>query len=232
MFHGNFWSNIEMNLETGALEERANLLPTPESLFRMADPEWMVEALHDDLALQMSLYAQGVVADVDVEAVRALAGHLGVAAEGLEADLPPRELIRELLDAYSLEATRHVLGLAREFCAQQGKELLVVLLDPFRVLDALVAGEPRYDEPVVRFLQEHGYRVFDMNLVHVEDFASFSIPFAEYMKRYSIGHYSPAGNHFFAYALRPLLVDWLDPKPITYEESERRWIDFDEYLRA
>ncbi len=39
MFHGNFWSNVEIDLETGKLEEKENLLSTPESLYKMTDPE-------------------------------------------------------------------------------------------------------------------------------------------------------------------------------------------------
>jgi len=79
----------------------------------------------------------------------------------------------------------------------------------------LIEGKARYDQAIVDFLREHRFRYFDMNLVHVEDYKNFRIPFDQYMKRYFIGHYSPAGNHFFAYAIKDTIVDWLDPKPIT-----------------
>jgi len=69
-----------------------------------------------------------------------------------------------------------------------------------------------------------------MNLVHVEDFKSFAIPLEQYWKRYRIGHYSPAGNLFFAHALRTQLVDWLEPKPITYRKDEQKMMDFSGYL--
>jgi hypothetical protein len=52
----------------------------------------------------------------------------------------------------------------------------------------------------------------------------------DYMKRYYIGHYSPIGNHFFAYSIKDTIVDWLDPKPITYRSDEQRMIDFEGYL--
>ena len=52
---------------------------------------------------------------------------------------------------------------------------------------------------------------------------------ADYWKRYSIGHYTPAGNHLFAYAIRQSVVDWLEPKPLTYR-SEEAAVDFSEYL--
>jgi hypothetical protein len=229
MFHGNFWANVAVNLETGELEERENILPTPESVYRMTDPEWMVEHLHDDLALQMSLYAAGDVSDIDTAAVAKLGGYLGAPTP---TSPPSREAIQELLDTYSLAATKHILGKAREFCAERDKELLVVLFDPFRVLRALVEDRRRYDQPIVAYLREEGFRFFDMNVVHVEDFAQFAIPYERYLERYFIGHYNPAGNHFFAHSLKPVVVDWLDPKPITYEETDRRWFSFEQYLRS
>ena len=69
-----------------------------------------------------------------------------------------------------------------------------------------------------------------MNLVHVEDFKNFRIPFEQYAKRYFIGHYSPAGNHFFAYSIKDTVIDWLDPKPITYQNKDDRRITFEGYL--
>ena len=41
---------------------------------------------------------------------------------------------------------------------------------------------------------------------------------------------SPAGNHFFAHSLRQVVVDWLDPKPITYRGETPTSIDFTGYL--
>ena len=94
----------------------------------------------------------------------------------------------------------------------------------------LIEDKARYDQAIVDFLREHRFRYFDMNLVHVEDYKNFRIPFDQYMKRYFIGHYSPAGNHFFAYAIKDTIIDWLDPKPITYQKQDDRWIKFDGYL--
>ena len=47
----------------------------------------------------------------------------------------------------------------------------------------------------------------------------------EYCHRYYIdgygGHYNPAGNHFFAFAIKDALVEWLEPKPLTYQASDQ-----------
>ena len=229
-FHNNFWANIEMNLQTGQLEERENLLPTPEAVYKMSEPDWMVQALRDDLALNMFMYARGNVSDLNMAAVRKLAQILDFGPEGLESAMPSRQVVEQLLDRYAFAATKLILAKVKQFIEANDKKLLVVLFDPSRVLRPLVQGTARYDQAIVDFLREQQFRYFDMNLVHLEDFKNFNVPFDQYMKRYFIGHYSPAGNHFFASSIRSNIVDWLEPKPITYQNQAERWITFEGYL--
>ena len=91
-------------------------------------------------------------------------------------------------------------------------------------------GKARYDQAIVDFLRERQFRYFDMNTVHAADFKNFNLSIDQYMKRYFIGHYSPAGNHFFAYSIKDTVIGWLEPKPITYRNEEDRWITFEGYL--
>src|SRR6185369_12894990 len=229
-FHNNFWANIEMNLQTGQLEEHENRLPTPESVYKMTDPDWTVQALKDDLALYMFLYARGNVGDLDMTSVRKLATHLGFNHQALQDANPGHEVIAQLLDSYAFAATKAILSKAKDFAERNDKKLLVVLFDPYRVMKPLIEAKPRYDQAIVDFLHEHQFYYFDMNLVHVADFKNFSISFDQYMKRYFIGHYSPAGNHFFAYSIKDTVIAWLDPKPITYRNEDELWISFEGYL--
>lgn len=229
MFHGNFWSNIEINLETGKLEEKENLLPTQESLYKMADPDWMYEALRDDLALQMYLYKNNQIRDIAVQPLKTLSKHLGCQIDFDGKNL--RFSVATLLDEYAFEATKYILSKARNFVSANNKKLMVIIFDPYRVTRELLRGGPRYDREMVDFLNESGIDYIDMNLVHVEDFKSFNLSINNYFNRYFIGHYSPVGNHFFAYVIKDRIVQWLDPKPITYEDSTRRMIDFKGYLK-
>ena len=93
----------------------------------------------------------------------------------------------------------------------------------------MLRGHKRYDREFVDYLRAAGYLVFDMNEVHREDFKAFNLSVDEYRKRYWIGHYSPAGNHFFACSIKGMIADWLDPKPVTYRSDERIQ-DFEGYL--
>jgi hypothetical protein len=135
----------------------------------------------------------------------------------------------ELKKAYGFAATKHIVEKASSFCQDKGKKLMILLLCP-RATRQLLSGQPRYEQEIVDYLDSKGLRYFDMNRAHLEDYKSFNLSVEDYMKRYYIGHYSPAGNHFFAYSIKDTIVDWLDPKPITYRADEQRLVEFEGYL--
>ena len=229
MFHNNFWPYVDIDLKTGGVQEHENMLPTLEAVQKMADGEWMVKALRDDLALQMYVYVRGAISDIDVNSVRKLAAVLGLPTEGLDSPTPTREAVRAVLSKYGFAATRYIVAKASEFAARNNKRFMVVLFDP-SVMRELVERGTRHDQEIVDFLQGSKIRTFDMNVVHVEDYKSFDLSFGDYRKRYFIGHYSPPGNHFFAYSIKNTVVDWLDPKPITYQDRKQKMISFEGYL--
>lgn len=229
MFHGNFWSNIEMDLSTGKLVEYDSRIRSKEELYKMTDPDWMVENLKDDLALQMFLFKQGRTNSLDLEKITQLKTILNCQVT-LEDNDRLIESISELLDKYSFEVTKYILKSAKIFAEKNGKKLMIVLFDPSRVTRTLINSGSRYDQEIVDFLQDKGFNFFDMNLVHVEDYKNYNLSVDQYFNRYFIGHYNPAGNHFFAFAICPKVVNWLDPRPIIYNDEYQKMIDFNEYL--
>lgn len=229
MFHNNFWPNLELDLQTGRFVEKENLLPTRESLNQMTDSQWMVEHLKDDLALELFAFKQGLIRDLEKKRIDPLAVRLGLS---IHWDQPStlRTQAGELLDRYSLQATRFVLEKAREFARQNHKKLLVVLFDPYRAMAEMRRSASRYDQEIVDYLAREQFDYFDMNEVHLRDFKKFNLPYEEYLKQHFIGHYSPRGNHFFAYSIKDTVIQWLDPKPITYSKPDPQSIDFKGYL--
>ena len=228
-FHGNFWAHMEIDLETGKLVEKENMLQTRQSLYKMTDPDWMYEALKDDLALKMYLYKENQISDIDVGPLETLSKHLKCEVDLSGDNL--RSSVTTLLDEYSFAATKYILNKSREFTSVHDKKLMVIIFDPYMVTKQLLSGGTRFDEEIVEFLDKNDFNYIDMNLEHVEDFKSFNLSVDDYFKRYFIVHYSPVGNHFFAYSIKDRIVDWLDPKPITYESSTRRMMKFDGYLQ-
>ena len=231
MFHGNFWCNIEMDLKEGKLVEKENRITNAEDLFKMNDPAWMTENLRDDLALQMALFERKKIDDPDHSSLMKLAECLEIKANFRKTG-KLQATVRMILDQYSFAATRYILEKAKEYTDMNHKKLMIVLFDPYKVTRSLIGHKPRYDQEIVDYLQRKNFNYFDMNLVHAADFKNFRLKPEEYFKRYFIGHYSPAGNHFFAFSIKPKIVDWLDPRPITYRPTNQQFIDFKGYLEG
>jgi hypothetical protein len=229
MFHGNFWPHLEMDLANGKFVEKENLLATPSALYSMTDPQFMVDHLKDDLALQLYAYNLGYIRDLDQERIGKLAAHLDYPLD-VGWELPSQKLVGELLDKYSLRATQFILEKTREFARQNQKNLLVILFDPYRAMAEMQTNGTRYDQVIVDYLAKEKFDYFDMNEVHLQDFKSYNLPFKAYMNLYFIGHYNPRGNHFFAYSIKDKVVKWLDPKPIAYQKPNPDAIDFKGYL--
>ena len=228
-FHNNFWANIEMDLESGHFVETENLLPTPESLYRMTDLDFIVEAQRDDLMVQLHAFSQYDPQSIDFEPINTLARILGVPAvddtdvETLAAS------IKRIEHAYGFAATKLIIDKAVAFCEAHGKKLLFCLLCPTATRQ-LLHSQPRYEQAIADYLQAKDLLTFDMNLAHLDDYQDFNLSVEDYMNRYYIGHYKPIGNHLFAFTLKDTVIEWLDPKPVTYDESRQPEFDYTGYL--
>ena len=229
MFHGNFWAHVEMDLGSGNLVEMENLLSTPESLYKMTDPAFMVDTLKDDLMLQLYVADTVDPSTLDLHRLTSLAEMLGVEALDTRSAESLAQTSRRLRTAYGFAATKHIVKKASDYCRAKGKKLMTCIFCP-TAMKQLLNNRPRYDQEIADHLAKEHAPFFDMNLVHQKDFRDFNLSVDDYMKRYFIGHYSPAGNHFFAYSIKDRIVDWLDPKPITYRDDESKMIDFEGYL--
>ena len=136
----------------------------------------------------------------------------------------------ELLDRYSLSATEHILGKARDFARRTRRNCWSSCLTLAECSLRCATTGTRYDQQIVDYLTKEKFDFFDMNDVHLRDFKNYRLSFDDYMKLYFIGHYNPRGNHFFAYSIKDKVVEWLDPKPITYQKRDPQTIDFRGYL--
>jgi hypothetical protein len=232
MFHGNFWSNVEMDLDTGQLTEKENRISKKEDVYNMTDPEFMYENLKDDLMVQLYLLGYNMVnTDVDTKGLNRLAEILALPSVDFSDNEGMLRTANALKNRYSFEATKYILRKTKEFCTNNNKNLLLIHFDPYAVFRPMTRGEIRYDQEVIDYIKDSGFKYFDMNEVHLKDYKKFSLSLDEYMERYFIGHYNPSGNHFFAYSLKDTIVDWLDPKPITYQQGDDKLIRFKGYLQ-
>ena len=229
MFHGNFWANLEMDLNTGNFVKKNSQISTQEGLYQMTDSNFMLEATKDDLMLQLSLFNHVDVDTLDFKKLNTLAEILGVSTIDRNDKERLKTSVSRLRDAYGFAATEYIVKEALNYCQNHQKQMMVITLC-LRVVRQLIVGHKRYDQEIVDFLEGESIQHFDMNLIHAEDYRSFSLSVDDYFSRYFIGHYNPTGNHLFAYSLKDHLVNWLNPKPITYRNNHKETIDFTGYL--
>lgn len=229
MFEGNFWAHLEMDMEKGQLVEKEALLQTPKSLYNMTDPDFMYEALKDDLMLQMTLFCRDLIQQIDIKPLTVLAEMLGFSPDAPDQPEQQRRWIENLRHTYAFAGTRYVIEHALGFTQHRDKKLMIALYCPQATRQLISTGK-RYDQPIVDYLRDNQILHFDMNLVHVEDYKCFNLSLEDYMARYHIGHYSPAGNHFFAHSIKKPIIEWLSPKPITYRDNESAMTHFWDYL--
>lgn len=198
--------HLRVDLEADTVEERENLLPKPDDVYRLTDLDWLVDTFGDDPVLHaaMSSRAQDAgVIDVPVA--------FGIPVGGGEG-----EGVREAHRRAALRSTRYVLEQAEAFCEAEGKKLMVVFSYSSGSVRRWLEGRSRFDADLVAWAKAQAYPVVDLLEWHEQDFAQFSSDVDAYLERYYIGHYAPAGNFLFAQAMRGPLVDWLEPTPAPY----------------
>jgi hypothetical protein len=197
--------------------ERGNAYPTPASLYRLCDADAVFDAFKDDELVQ-AFAAQELATDADHDLLRRMAGTLGVPGDFSSLEAAAKSAGR-LISEYGLRSSEYVLTRTREFVESAGKRLLVLLSYSSQdVIDA-IRGVARFDKRFLDFLCGNGFDYVDTLVKHVDDYKDFRCTPEEYVARYYIGHYSPHGNHFFAYAIKDEIVAWLDPPPPTYREE-------------
>jgi hypothetical protein len=217
MFHCNPWVYVRLDLSTGELIEKENSFSTPESLYKLCDPDFVYEHFKDDLVVKLLAINAGAT-DVDRKALADVAAALNVKAEFSTSDATV-DTARRLYIEYALRAGMRVIEKAVQFAEAQKKKLMVLLSCGEQRVVGACEGQRRVDQAVVDFLKERDILFVDGLTKHQEDFKNFNLSPQEYVKRYYIGHYNPRGNHFFAFAIKDAVVNWLDPKPRAYREG-------------
>lgn len=230
-FHGNFWPYLDFDLQTGNFTEHDNKLNTPKLLYNMTNTDWMYANLKDNLALQALLFVQGYTTDFDVEKMSKLADWLHVNID-FDDKKNLSKNIEILLDTYGYAANIFILEKVKAFAKANDKNLLVVIFDPYKVMSALMLNQQRVDQVMVDYLNKENFNYFDMNIVHAQDFKKSNLSMIDYYTKYFVGHYDPVGNMFFATAIKNKMINWLQPKPLTYQSSDKQYIDFKGYLQG
>lgn len=214
MFHANPWRHVRFDA-SGQLIEQPNPCPTPESLYLLCDTEFLIDAFGDDPIVGL-LVAEQTGDFSFIEGQAELAAALGVP---LDTSTPAASAnsARQLYAMCAFRSSVKIIQRTHEELAEQGQRLFVLLSYPDDEVARVCGGGQRTDQTFVDQLDKLGIAYADALNDHLEDFAAFSVTPTEYVKRYFYGHYTPAGNHYFAMSVaRRPIIEWLDPRPPAY----------------
>jgi hypothetical protein len=85
----------------------------------------------------------------------------------------------------------------------------------------VLGGDERFDQGFVDWLKSRPYPVVDMGESFKTAFEHSTFDLDTFVDRYYVngGHHTPTGNAFTAWTMMDEVVDWLDPKPLTYQSG-------------
>lgn len=218
MFHANPWAHVRFDPVTGSLVEVPNDFADPKMLYRLCDYEFLVSRFENDFVVKL-LVARQTGEFQFLEEYEQLANLL---------DVPfslhtPGDSAKTAERLYSTMAFRSSLvivqNLQREL-AERGKKLLVLFSYSERAVRQFLDGGIRDDEAFLGEMRDSGIECVDVLPSHATDYASFAVGPAKYVARLFNGHYTPAGNLFFAFAIKDAVVGWLAPPPPAYRDRE------------
>ncbi len=209
--------HLRVDVGAGTCVEHDHLIARPEDLNKLCDLDYVCSEFGDDPLLYLSL----AKLNEGEQAAIYLAG--GCERFGLAAPAGAIANIKAAADAVFTEAalysTRHVVGLVEQFCAENGIKLMFVLSYEEGTIRSVLAGEERFDREFVDWLKGRPHPVIDMCDAFKTEFDHSTFDLDVFMKRYYIGHHTPLGNAVTAWEMMDAVVDWLDPKPLSYQSG-------------
>jgi hypothetical protein len=208
--------HVRVNASTGEFSERTNPCPTPDSVYKLCDLDWVYQTFKDDFVLRIRLAQDAAKIGGAADLIQQLARDHGIAADVNYSGDQLKKTADTLYTQAALFSTKRIVEKIEEFALSRRKKVLYVLSYGPNNIAKRLHGEPRFDQSFVDFLKAKGLPFVDLMGAHQADFANFRCPIQEYIGRYFIGHYGPAGNSFCAFALKDKLVAMLEPKPGSY----------------
>ncbi len=199
---------------------------TPESFYNLCDRAWVHRRFEGDFSAGIMVAhrnARQSNPDEAYRTIRNLATTIGIVTRADE-----ERTLEQSADALhtraALFATRNVVDWVEAHARENGKQVLYVLTYRAPTIARRLKEGTRFDQEFVDYLESKKLAYVDVMDAHAREFASFSLSPEDYLRRYYIGHYNPAGNFFVAAAIRPKLSAMLSPRPPAYRvEAADYW---------
>ena len=210
--------HVRVNVERDEMVEVDNPCPTKEDVHKLRDLEWVLETFGDDPGLLIAVLGEAA-GPIPAQSVADVAARFGVPYTTRGRTMVDPEELRQVHTRAALFSTIKILGMVERYIDRTDKKLLVVLSYGPAGVKRRLLGEGRFDQALIDYLKTRAYPWVDLREAHLAEFKTFNLDADTYLKRYYVGHYSPAGNFFCAWTIKDRLVEWLDPKPRAYRDQ-------------
>ncbi len=200
--------HLRVDVERGTCDQVDNPCLTGDEVYRLCDPDWVWQTFGEDPILQGIIAKESSATESDSEK------ETGSSAQHANAGTDAQ--VYQLYTEAALFATKHVVSLTERFAKEHQKQLMLILSFGRKSMAAALKGQPLFDQSFLDWLREKDYPVVDLRDAFRADFASSRLGIDGYLEKYYNGHHSPAGNYFFAWAIKDRVRDWLDPAPLPY----------------
>jgi hypothetical protein len=221
--HGFPWMHLRFNLSTGKWEERPGMCKKVTDLNGLVGKENYYNAFKDDPVAHLYCLREGGLAPV--EESEQLAEAFGMKVN-LRNPKTRQADARRLHIAYGIRSTMFVVDQFQAWCKANKRQLMLLLSYDVPTVQAFVKKGERFDAEFVRFLDRKQYPYIDTLPMISREFRLFKGSINRFCERLYVaragaqvfGHHNPYGNFWFAYAIRPGIMDWLNPKPPAFRD--------------
>ncbi len=219
LLNGVPWPYLRIDLDTGRFAEHPSVCPDGESLRALSDRDRFYSVFKDDLIVNLFVLREGgQIADRHRQNLGRLAEILGI-----NANLRSPADAERLHITYALKSTEYLLDQMQQWAARHRKKFRVILCYGRTNTGYALEGRDRFDQSLLDYLNRSGLPFIDTLPKHLEHFRLYRLKPVEYLDHLFIppsgaalcNHHNPTANHWFAFAIKDELVNWLDPKPPT-----------------
>jgi hypothetical protein len=221
--HGFPWVHLRYDVDGGRWEERPGMCRKVEDLHKLVGKDNFYNAFKDDPVAQLYCLTEG--GEAPVEASEKLAEAFGIKVN-LRNPKTRQADARKLHIAYGIRSTMFTVDKFRTWCQKNNRKFMVLLSYDVPTVQQYFKDGTRFDAEFLHFLDREKYLYVDTLPKFRDEFRQFKGTVSQFCEKYYVGrlgaqvfgHFNPLGYFWFAFAIRKELLNWLEPKPLTYRD--------------
>lgn len=209
---------VKVDLTNDNIIQCKNPCPTPESYYNLCDLDSTFQLFKDDFVLKIMLAhknSKNKNPDKSYSDLMEL-----IKTHGIKTNVDDNKTIalqaEKIHQKAAIFSTKKIVEKIKSFLKENNKKILFVLSYSGKNVAKYIKEGSRFDQEFVDFLNQKKLPYVDLLEKHKADYSRHRLEIKDYIDKYYIGHYTPLGNLFCAFAIKDKLIEILDPRPFPY----------------